>query len=293
MIHSSSTTLPPISDIFAIPRRGLNSSPCMNYHHSTITTDNTTTTTTTSTYPVMDYNHITNANSVNNTGRRHHYHQRERTTSSSKMSGYYPPLKAKRKRASPSQLAVLNRVFSQTYFPSTELRIELGKHLGMSPRTVQIWFQNKRQSLRSKTRRYSFSSMEYGDDEEDVMDEDDRNANVFPSNDTIPPYPYQAGYPASPPWTPTSHSGPAGNDFEYPFILPPPSSSVSSLSSSAASTPSSPSSSSPIPSSPVMIDHHDRKINLPPLRLHQSFFYLPSPPSSTYPSPISIDSILQ
>ncbi|KAI8341149.1 homeobox domain-containing protein, partial [Chlamydoabsidia padenii] len=60
--------------------------------------------------------------------------------------------KAKRKRASPSQLSVLNRVFNQTYFPSTELRIELGKHLGMSPRTVQIWFQNKRQSLRSRTR---------------------------------------------------------------------------------------------------------------------------------------------
>ncbi|KAL0096672.1 Homeodomain-like DNA binding domain-containing transcription factor, partial [Phycomyces blakesleeanus] len=56
--------------------------------------------------------------------------------------------KVKRKRASPSQLSVLNRVFNQTYFPSTELRIELGKQLGMSPRTVQIWFQNKRQSAR-------------------------------------------------------------------------------------------------------------------------------------------------
>ncbi|ORY95470.1 Homeodomain-like protein, partial [Syncephalastrum racemosum] len=62
------------------------------------------------------------------------------------------PLKAKRKRASPSQLSVLNRVFKQTYFPSTELRVELGKQLGMSPRTVQIWFQNKRQSLRARER---------------------------------------------------------------------------------------------------------------------------------------------
>ncbi|KAI8143431.1 hypothetical protein BJV82DRAFT_93741 [Fennellomyces sp. T-0311] len=60
------------------------------------------------------------------------------------------PLKAKRKRASPSQLSVLNRVFNQTFFPSTELRIELGKQLGMSPRTVQIWFQNKRQSIRTR-----------------------------------------------------------------------------------------------------------------------------------------------
>lgn len=62
------------------------------------------------------------------------------------------PVKAKRKRASPSQLIVLNRVFEQTFFPSTELRMELGKQLGMSPRTVQIWFQNKRQSIRTRER---------------------------------------------------------------------------------------------------------------------------------------------
>ncbi|KAI8065356.1 uncharacterized protein B0P05DRAFT_554016 [Gilbertella persicaria] len=61
-------------------------------------------------------------------------------------------VKAKRKRASPSQLTVLNCIFEQTFFPSTELRIELGKQLGMSPRTVQIWFQNKRQSIRTKER---------------------------------------------------------------------------------------------------------------------------------------------
>ncbi|KAJ8659268.1 hypothetical protein O0I10_004982 [Lichtheimia ornata] len=60
--------------------------------------------------------------------------------------------KTKRKRASPSQLAVLNQVFNQTYFPSTELRTELGKQLGMNPRTVQIWFQNKRQALRARDR---------------------------------------------------------------------------------------------------------------------------------------------
>ncbi|KAG1471603.1 hypothetical protein G6F56_002030 [Rhizopus delemar] len=60
--------------------------------------------------------------------------------------------KIKRKRASPDQLLILNRVFSQTYFPSTEVRKLLGKDLGMSPRTVQIWFQNKRQALRTRGR---------------------------------------------------------------------------------------------------------------------------------------------
>lgn len=69
------------------------------------------------------------------------------------------PVKAKRKRASPTQLSVLNRVFEQTFFPSTELRIELGKQLGMSPRTVQIWFQNKRQSIRTRQRTTTTSHM--------------------------------------------------------------------------------------------------------------------------------------
>ncbi|GAB5591374.1 hypothetical protein Unana1_06274 [Umbelopsis nana] len=65
---------------------------------------------------------------------------------------YSQILKAKRKRANAYQLDVLNRVFDQTFFPSTELRVELGKQLGMSPRTVQIWFQNKRQSIRTRQR---------------------------------------------------------------------------------------------------------------------------------------------
>ncbi|ORX93234.1 hypothetical protein K493DRAFT_156946, partial [Basidiobolus meristosporus CBS 931.73] len=54
--------------------------------------------------------------------------------------------KAKRKRASPEQLRILNLVFQHTFFPSTELRSQLARHLRMSPRAVQIWFQNKRQS---------------------------------------------------------------------------------------------------------------------------------------------------
>ncbi|KAI9272030.1 hypothetical protein BY458DRAFT_455714, partial [Sporodiniella umbellata] len=60
--------------------------------------------------------------------------------------------KMKRKRATPEQLAILNHVFNKTYFPSTEVRKLLGKDLGMSPRTVQIWFQNKRQALRTRRR---------------------------------------------------------------------------------------------------------------------------------------------
>ena len=59
-------------------------------------------------------------------------------------------LKAKRKRASPQQLGLLNNIFEKTFFPSTELRNALGKELAMTSRTVQIWFQNRRQAWRTQ-----------------------------------------------------------------------------------------------------------------------------------------------
>ncbi|CEP10603.1 hypothetical protein [Parasitella parasitica] len=62
------------------------------------------------------------------------------------------PVKAKRRRANAKQLEVLNRVFDRTFFPSTQMRAELGRQLGMSPRTVQIWFQNRRQAMRTRER---------------------------------------------------------------------------------------------------------------------------------------------
>ena len=51
-----------------------------------------------------------------------------------------PMIKPKRKRATPDQLKVLNQTYERTAFPSTEERIQLAKDLGMSPRSVQIWY---------------------------------------------------------------------------------------------------------------------------------------------------------
>ncbi|KAJ3003198.1 hypothetical protein NUW54_g5426 [Trametes sanguinea] len=50
------------------------------------------------------------------------------------------PVKKKRKRADAEQLKVLNETYNRTAFPSTEERNELAKKLGMSSRSVQIWF---------------------------------------------------------------------------------------------------------------------------------------------------------
>ncbi|KAF9104579.1 hypothetical protein BGX27_010042 [Mortierella sp. AM989] len=60
-------------------------------------------------------------------------------------------VKAKRKRANQEQLSVLNAAFERSYFPSTEERLRLSKQTKMCPRTVQIWFQNKRQSVKART----------------------------------------------------------------------------------------------------------------------------------------------
>ncbi|ORZ19984.1 Homeodomain-like protein, partial [Lobosporangium transversale] len=60
-------------------------------------------------------------------------------------------VKAKRKRANAEQLQVLNAAFEKSYFPSTEERLRLSKQTKMCPRTVQIWFQNKRQSVKARS----------------------------------------------------------------------------------------------------------------------------------------------
>ncbi|KAJ1993022.1 Short stature homeobox protein 2 [Coemansia spiralis] len=75
--------------------------------------------------------------------------------SSGSLSPQPSSIKGKRKRASPQQLEVLNKVFASTSFPSTEMRNKLARELGMTPRTVQIWFQNKRQASRQRDGHHS------------------------------------------------------------------------------------------------------------------------------------------
>ncbi|KAI9296333.1 hypothetical protein K502DRAFT_284010, partial [Neoconidiobolus thromboides FSU 785] len=56
-------------------------------------------------------------------------------------------LKPKRKRADNTQTRILEQVFKINSFPSTLDRIQLAERLKMTPRAIQIWFQNKRQAL--------------------------------------------------------------------------------------------------------------------------------------------------
>ncbi|KAF8606112.1 homeobox-domain-containing protein [Ceratobasidium sp. AG-I] len=58
--------------------------------------------------------------------------------------------KPKRRRANAAQLSLLNDTYSRTMFPTTEERAEIARRINMTPRQVQIWFQNRRQASRQQ-----------------------------------------------------------------------------------------------------------------------------------------------
>lgn len=61
-----------------------------------------------------------------------------------------PPPKKKRTRTltTPHQSAVLHALLAKSRFPTTAMREEVGRQIGLSARKVQIWFQNQRQKSR-------------------------------------------------------------------------------------------------------------------------------------------------
>ena len=67
----------------------------------------------------------------------------------------------RRKRTTAAQLALLETHFANDMLPSNETRAALADRLGMSPRRVQIWFQNKR----AKNKRIQRESHRRSEDE--------------------------------------------------------------------------------------------------------------------------------
>ena len=59
--------------------------------------------------------------------------------------------KRARKLLTQEQSRVLHNLLRQTSFPSTHVREEVAAQLGLSPRKVQVFFQNKRQKQRKKS----------------------------------------------------------------------------------------------------------------------------------------------
>ncbi|GLB37642.1 putative homeodomain containing protein [Lyophyllum shimeji] len=108
-----------------------------------------------------------------------------------------PTIKKKRKRADARQLKVLNETYNRTAFPSTEERLALAKELDMSARSVQIWFQNKRQSMRQTNRQSSTagsSSQPYTTTGQDGYEDYDHSQ--MPYNNATPAAAIEAQYPS-------------------------------------------------------------------------------------------------
>ncbi|ORX62239.1 homeobox-domain-containing protein, partial [Hesseltinella vesiculosa] len=59
----------------------------------------------------------------------------------------------KRTRATPEQLAVLEKTFSVNPSPNNRVREQLSRELGMSERSIQIWFQNRRAKVKNMAKR--------------------------------------------------------------------------------------------------------------------------------------------
>lgn len=78
--------------------------------------------------------------------------------------------KRKRTVLTVKQHKVLAKFFEACAFPDSEQRISLGKTLNMTPRTVQIWFQNQRQKIRNQYSDSKSSQHSEGDSIESVED---------------------------------------------------------------------------------------------------------------------------
>ncbi|KAJ2999960.1 hypothetical protein HDV02_001217 [Globomyces sp. JEL0801] len=68
-------------------------------------------------------------------------------------------IKKRRQRTTESQLSSLIAMFEINPLPTAKQRVEMSKVTGMSPRAVQVWFQNRRQNLKRTQRPPSPISM--------------------------------------------------------------------------------------------------------------------------------------
>lgn len=59
-----------------------------------------------------------------------------------------PLARRKRRRTSSHELSILQAEFEKCSTPSKQVRLELAKRCSMTDKAVQIWFQNKRQSMK-------------------------------------------------------------------------------------------------------------------------------------------------
>ncbi|KAI9296339.1 homeobox-domain-containing protein [Neoconidiobolus thromboides FSU 785] len=84
------------------------------------------------------------------------YHKRNRSSVYNELSSnsiysnenLFLEFPGMRVRKSLNQVDSLERAYMITPFPNRSLRVQLAKSLNLKPRTIQIWFQNRRQKAK-------------------------------------------------------------------------------------------------------------------------------------------------
>ncbi|WFD31339.1 hypothetical protein MSPP1_002373 [Malassezia sp. CBS 17886] len=67
--------------------------------------------------------------------------------------------KKRRRRTRPHEADILMAAYVQNAFPNERTRARLGATVGMAPRAVSIWFQNRRQAEKKRSMRFGGSGM--------------------------------------------------------------------------------------------------------------------------------------
>ncbi|TFY74150.1 hypothetical protein EWM64_g9862 [Hericium alpestre] len=116
---------------------------------------------------------------------------------STMFQNYIPGAVKTRKRTSPSQLRVLEDIFTRDKKPASSLRQELANQLDMTQREVQVWFQNRRakdKKIREKSNKEHAKPSASPFKEED----DDSDAELKSSSPRRPPLSSPLAVPLSP-----------------------------------------------------------------------------------------------
>lgn len=89
----------------------------------------------------------------------------------------------KRRRTSPTELALLEQEFARNQKPPKHIRVDIARRVDMTEKAVQVWFQNKRQSVRKSMNKSMTDDTSFADSSfaETTFDETDSNS-TFLSN---------------------------------------------------------------------------------------------------------------
>ncbi|KAK9728071.1 hypothetical protein K7432_001323 [Basidiobolus ranarum] len=87
-----------------------------------------------------------------------------------------------RRRTNKEEQTILEEAFQVNHRPSSEIKEQLARQLNMSLRTVQIWFQNRRQSLKKKKYEPLIVPQELDMESKDCEQKKKRNFTVLKLN---------------------------------------------------------------------------------------------------------------